>query len=195
MVTKPLNPGRETVALRPSRIRRDPVRLDTPKTVVPTRRSRERDIWAAMFGVALFAVSVATIIVGVSILTDKRDLTPVVETAPLKFDYCRGNHPVDCVMDGDTFYLGAEKITIAGIDAPEARSPACSREARLGVDSAVRLRRMLNDGAVTLEGAAWGRDKDGAALRHVRVNGVDVGHVMIAAGLAHNLAGGARSWC
>lgn len=194
-MTKQWNPRRETVALRPSRIRRDPVRLDTPKTIVPTKRSRERDIWAAMFGVALFALSVATIVVGVSVATGKRDLTPVAEAAPLRFDYCRGNQPVDCVVDGDSFYLGAEKIAIAGIDAPEAHTPGCSREARLGVDSAVRLRRMLNDGAVTLEGTPWGRDKDGAALRRVRVNGVDVGQVMIAAGLARSLAGGTRSWC
>lgn len=194
-MTKQWKPGRETVAIRPSRIRRDPIRLDTPRTVVPTKRSRERDIWAAMFGVALFAISVATIVVGVSIATDKHGAPAAATAAPLRFDYCRGDRRVDCVVNGARFFLGSDPIAIAGIDIPDARSSSCSREARLGVDSTVRLRRMLNDGTVTLEGTAWGRDKDGALLRKVEVNGVDVGRVMIAAGLARDLAGGQRSWC
>lgn len=194
-MTKHSKLGREPVALRPSRIRRDPVRLDPPKTVVATRRSRERDIWAAMLGVALFAVSVVVIVIGISVATNKGNGGAVAAAPALKFDFCSGARRVDCVVDGDTFYLASERISISGMDAPEIRSAACSAEVRLGVDASVRLRRMLNDGVVRLDGPSFGRGTDGAAIRKVMIDGVDVARVMTGAGLAHAPAAGQRSWC
>ena len=195
LVTKQPTLGRETVVLRPSRIRRDPVRPDTRKTVVATRRSRERDIWAAMLGVSLVAASVAAIVIGISAATNKGEAASVPAAPPLKFDFCSGTRSADCVVDGGTFYLGSERISISGMEAPKIGSAACSAEVRLGVDASVRLRRMLNDGAVAFEGSSFGRPSDAATTRKVLVNGVDVARVMIASGLAHDPAAGKRSWC
>jgi micrococcal nuclease len=36
------------------------------------------------------------------------------------FSYCQWGGGSNCVVDGDTFWIGGEKVRIAGIDAPVA---------------------------------------------------------------------------
>ena len=98
------------------------------------------------------------------------------------------------VIDGDTFSLGAERVRIANIDAPEIHPPHCPDEARLGLAATQRLRELLSGGAVTMSGSA--RDRYGRALRYVQVNGADVGEALIGAGLARSYDGKKRlGWC
>ena len=144
---------------------------------------------------AIVTTSLARARLGVSVATNKGNGDAVAAAPAFKFDFCSGARRVDCVVDGDTFYLASERISISGMDAPEIRSAACSAEVRLGVDASVRLRRMLNDGVVTLDGPSFGRGTDGAAIRKVMIDGVDVARVMTGAGLAHAPAAGQRSWC
>jgi endonuclease YncB( thermonuclease family) len=190
-VSKPWKPGRQTVELRPSRIRREPVRLQAAAAAVP--RSRERELRMVAIGVVLVAAALAGLVVGVSEVTSHRQAAAPVSAA---FGHCHTSAGPNCVLDGGTFYLAGQKIAIAGLDAPQMHPSRCAQEARIGTDSAVMLRELLNRGPVTLINTGPDRDGQGRLLRKVEVKGVDVATVMIDAGVARELgAAGPRNWC
>lgn len=111
------------------------------------------------------------------------------------FGLCHFGGGSNCVVDGDTFWIGGEKVRIAGIDAPETHPPRCADEARLGEAATQRLRALLNSGAVTMTGIGRDRDTYGRLLRDVQVDGADVGEALIGAGLAREYGSGRRGWC
>jgi endonuclease YncB( thermonuclease family) len=111
------------------------------------------------------------------------------------FGTCHSGGGTNCVVDGDTFWIGGEKVRIAGIDAPETHPPGCAEEARLGDAATERLRALLNSGAVTMTGIDRDRDRYGRLLRNVAVDGQDVGEAMVSAGVARDYGSGRRSWC
>lgn len=111
------------------------------------------------------------------------------------FGYCYRGGGSDCVVDGDTFYIGGEKVRIAGIDAPETHPPRCAYEAKLGNEATEKLHALLNSGAVTMTSINRDRDVYGRLLRNVAVGGQDVGEAMISAGVAREYGRGRRSWC
>ena len=187
---------KESVALpsepRPSRIRRDPVRLEVK--IEPKPRSREREIWTAVAGVALVAAGCTALVVGVSQVTSADGSGAAAATPALpRFDHCQTARDTDCVFDGDSFVMDGQAVEIAGIDAPEIRGARCPGEARRGIQAAVRLRDLLNRG--TLDVAAPARSADGRVTRKVEVNGRDVALTMTAAGVAREYRDGPRSWC
>ena len=190
-MSKPWKPGKETVPLRPSRIRRDPVRLDKLDKVEAKPWSREREMWGALAGVVLIAAGCAALMVGVSQVTNSKE--PAEASAVLRFEHCRTGNQPDCIVDGDTFLMGGETVEVAGIDAPEIRGSGCREESRRGIQAAVRLKDLLNRGPVTL--ASSGRDSSGRLVRKVEVNGMDVGTAMVATGFARGLGAGSGSWC
>ena len=111
------------------------------------------------------------------------------------FGYCYSGGGTNCVVDGDTFWIGGEKVRIAGIDAPETHPPRCAYEAQLGNQATEKLHDLLNSGAVTMTSIDRDRDVYGRLLRNVQVNGADVGEAMVSAGVAREYAGGRRPWC
>jgi micrococcal nuclease len=111
------------------------------------------------------------------------------------FGFCHTGGGTNCVVDGDTFWIGGQKVRIAGIDAPETHPPRCAEEARLGNEATVMLRDLLNSGAVTMTGIDRDRDSYRRLLRNVAVDGQDVGEAMIAAGVAREYGNGRRPWC
>ena len=111
------------------------------------------------------------------------------------FGYCEFGGGAICVVDGDTFYHGRDKVRIAGIDAPETHPPRCASEARLGKAATHRLRDLLNSGPITLSSIDRDEDIYGRKLRNVAVGGADVGAALVGAGLARDYAGGRRPWC
>ena len=111
------------------------------------------------------------------------------------FGYCEYGGGANCVVDGDTFYFGRDKVRIAGIDAPETHPPRCASEARLGKAATHRLRDLLNSGQVTLTSIDRDEDIYGRKLRNVAVGGADVGAALIGEGLARDYAGGRKPWC
>jgi endonuclease YncB( thermonuclease family) len=117
------------------------------------------------------------------------------DAARASFGYCHTGGGTNCVVDGDTFYIGGEKVRVAGIDAPETHPPRCDTEARLGEEATERLRDMLNGGAVTMTSIDRDRDVYGRLLRNVAVNGADVGEAMVSAGVAREYGSGRRPWC
>lgn len=111
------------------------------------------------------------------------------------FALCHGGGGTDCVVDGDTFYLGGEKIRIADIDTPETHPPRCAAEAELGERATLRLRALLNDGAFALETIDRDEDIHGRKLRTVTRDGRSLGDLLVGEGLARPYGEGRRSWC
>lgn len=102
----------------------------------------------------------------------------------------------NCVVDGDTIWLGGEKIRLADIDAPEISDPKCASERALGERAKFRLLELVNSGPVTLA-PSGNRDRDryGRLLRVVLVNGRSAGAQLVREGLAREWDGARHPWC
>ena len=194
-MSKPWKPGRETVALpsepRPSRIRRDPARIGA--TAVKPPPSREREMWAAVAGVAVIAAGCAALVVGISQVTSSGKAEAVASEAAPRFSHCRTNAASDCVLDGDTIFIAGQRVEIAGVDAPDVHGSRCPEESRRGIQAAVRLRDLLNRGTVAI--TASERAADGRIARRVEADGRDVALTLVAGGFARTPGAGPRSWC
>jgi micrococcal nuclease len=112
-----------------------------------------------------------------------------------QFPICGGGARVDCVVDGDTFWMDGVKIRIADIDTPEISQPQCGAEAALGHAAKDRLRELLNAGPFDLAQADRDEDRYGRKLRIVQRDGKSLGTILVAEGLAHVWGGAQRSWC
>lgn len=103
------------------------------------------------------------------------------------------------VIDGDTADVDGHRVRLATIDAPEIFSPKCDAEMELGLRAAVRLEELLKSGDldVSVGDPASGRrvDRYGRALVTIRVNGEDVGKILIRENLARPWRGRREGWC
>jgi endonuclease YncB( thermonuclease family) len=115
------------------------------------------------------------------------------------FTLCDGPVRVNCVVDGDTFWYGGEKVRIADINAPETHDAQCASELDLGNRATDRLLTLLNQGAFTLapnaDGTGRDRDKYGRSLRVVTRDGASLGETLVDEGLAEEWKGYRGSWC
>lgn len=123
---------------------------------------------------------------------DSSDSTP---PARIAFGFCHSGGGRNCVVDGDTFRMGGQRIRIADIDTPETHPPRCAREAELGAAATRRLHALLNGGAVSLRAIDRDADRYGRKLRLVEVDGQGVGAKLIAEGLARPYRGARMGWC
>src|SRR5687767_10489263 len=121
--------------------------------------------------------------------------TPGQQTIRASFGFCHTGGGTNCVVDGDTLWLGGQKIRVADIDAPETHPPRCAEEARLGQAATRRLRDLLNNGAVSLRPIDRDEDQYGRKLRVVLVDGRSVGDALVGEGLARRYSGPRRPWC
>lgn len=113
----------------------------------------------------------------------------------VRFARCGGGRRIDCVVDGDTFWMAGEKIRIADLNAPEVSNPGCASEARLGARATDALVDQLNAGPFTLERIDRDEDRYGRKLRRVTRGGESVGEEMVSAGVARWYGEGRRAWC
>jgi endonuclease YncB( thermonuclease family) len=112
------------------------------------------------------------------------------------FGKCHSGGGLNCVVDGDTFWIDGEKVRIADIDTPETHPARCAEEARLGNAATDRLQVLLNAGAFELQPINRDTDRHGRKLRIVVRNGQSLGGVLVSEGLARNYEGGRRDgWC
>lgn len=111
------------------------------------------------------------------------------------FGLCHTGGGTNCVVDGDTIWLEGQNIRIADIDAPETHDFRCAEEKALGDRATLRLRELVNSGAVTLGSVDRDQDSYGRKLRLVFVNGSSVGDTLVNEGLARYYAGGKQPWC
>ena len=98
------------------------------------------------------------------------------------FPVCTGGKRVNCVVDGDTFWLAGVKIRVADINTPEVSEPACAAEAALGARATHRFQFLLNAGPFEVR-RGW-RDEDvfGRKLRTLYRDGESIGAILVAAG-------------
>ncbi|MES3151211.1 thermonuclease family protein [Sphingomonas faeni] len=113
-----------------------------------------------------------------------------------RFTICGHAKRIDCMVDGDTFWMAGTKIRIADIDTPETHPPRCAREARLGQAATVKMQALLNAGPFTLTPIKRDVDRYGRKLRIVERGGESLGAMLVRHGLARHYGGGKRSgWC
>jgi micrococcal nuclease len=193
-VSKHWNPRKPSVALKPSRIRRDPVRLvsDVPSARRTVRRTDDQETWFGIAGVLSLAAVIVTTIVGISVATFSK-YDPAEAAKAARFGQCYNAEGPNCVLDGDTIYFGREKVVIAGITAPEIQGAHCDAERSRGVDAAVLLVDLLNSGNVTVSRTF--NDEYGREVRKVLVKGKDVRDAMLVAGAVQKYKGMRRKWC
>ena len=173
------NPGREPVAIKGSKIRRDPaqvsrIRREPPpiakKTVV---RNDTQETWFGVAGVLSVAAALVAVILGISYFTFFK--AGGADAGP-PFGQCYNSDAANCVIDGDTAFIARERVEIAGIVAPRVRDGQCDAERSLGISAAMRLATVLNSGPVTV-GAPF-QDEAGRTVRTVKAGGKDVGEVL-----------------
>ena len=112
------------------------------------------------------------------------------------FGLCSGRGDKrNCVVDGDSFHLGGQKIRLLGVDAPEIGSAMCAAEREKGEAARERLRAILSSAPIRLTSDTRDRDQYGRLLRNARVDGRDVGETLIAEGLARKYRGRKEPWC
>lgn len=111
------------------------------------------------------------------------------------FGLCHTGGGIDCVVDGDTFWIGGQKVRVADIDAPETHPSRCAYEADLGDRATLRLQALLNAGPVTLAAADRDTDRYGRLLRIVERDGRSLGGQLVAEGLARPWTGRREPWC
>lgn len=115
--------------------------------------------------------------------------------AAAAFALCAEGPRTTCVVDGDTFWLGGEKVRIADINAPETHSAACPAERALGERATRRLVALLNAGPFTLEIEGRETDRYGRALRVVKRGNRSLGEQLVSEGLAEPWRGKRSDWC
>lgn len=187
-------PPKAKAPLKPSRIRREPVRLvsDIPSKRKVVRRSDGEETWFGVAGVLIFAGVITAAIVAFAAITIFKD-DPAAAAAEARFGQCYNGGP-NCVIDGDTIYVGRQKVEIAGLVAPQIQDASCDAERDGGINAAVKLVALLNSGKVSV-GPTF-TDETGRSVRTVSVKGKDVARTMIKAGVAKKVdAENPASWC
>ncbi len=113
----------------------------------------------------------------------------------LAIEKCGSGKRVTCVVDGDTIWFKGEKIRMMGYDTPEPTTGICGgdTERRLAARASKRLVQLLNNNTVTIE--RDGKDRYGRTLAVIRVDGRNVGDILIEEGLARSWPDGHEFWC
>ena len=100
------------------------------------------------------------------------------------------------VGDGDSIRLGttrqSEAVRIFNIDAPEIEGQ-CAYETDLALQSKIRLAELLKGQRIEI--LHQGTDRYGRTLAAIRVEGRDVGDILVSEGLARTWAGRREPWC
>lgn len=218
----------EILSHRPQNPAQQPRRHPSPRPVIakPRRRQRSRiggaiaweGRWFArrLFrNIAMFAM----LMVGYSVYAGYEHLRlPDVSSLLSTHSLTYAARPISLkefsVTDGDTIRIRGEArgTRLVGFNAPESIKPQCSREGALGLKAKARLRQLLSGGAAmelqqipcSCPPGTEGTDSCnyGRSCAILRVEGRDVGQILIAEGLAVPFVCGAtncpptpRPWC
>lgn len=112
-----------------------------------------------------------------------------------------GNRPntadKTCVVDGDTLWLNGENIRLKDFDTPEPQTQICggAAEVALAHQASARLLDLLNGNEWTIERFGYDSTSSRRTLATIRINGQDVGDILIAEGLARRWPSGIEFWC
>jgi endonuclease YncB( thermonuclease family) len=102
-----------------------------------------------------------------------------------------------CVVDGDTLWLNGENIRLKDFDTPEPQSAICggAAEVALAKRASARLLELLNNNAWTIERFGLDSTSNKRRLATIRIDGQDVGDMLIKEGLARRWPDGEEFWC
>ncbi|MEQ1497385.1 MAG: thermonuclease family protein [Novosphingobium sp.] len=120
---------------------------------------------------------------------------PLALLAAATFTLCSDAPRINCVVDGDTFWLGGEKVRIADINAPETHQAGCLAERELGKRATLRLAQLLNAGPFELAVKGRSTDRYGRALRVIKRGDRSLGAQLVSEGLAEPWRGRRSDWC
>lgn len=118
-----------------------------------------------------------------------------------QFDKCvpgqKRSSTETCVVDGDTLWLDGVKIRLNDFDTPEPQSNICGGqfEIVLAHRASARLIDLLNSNAWTIEYFETDSTQERRRLATIRVDGVDVGDILIRERLARRWPDGPEFWC
>ncbi len=105
---------------------------------------------------------------------------------------CGSGKRINCVVDGDTYWLGGTKYRIANIDTPEIKGK-CGAEQASAKRAQHRLVEMM-DGR-TVQVRKTGTDKYGRTLVLISDASGDIGDRLVGEGLAEVWGGAFIDWC
>lgn len=180
-------------SIRREPLRREPVRLMTEAELRKAEaRARDREMWSGVAGIVLFGLAIGAAAIGIGVATFFQ-YDPKAAAKAGQFEQCYATDGGNCVVDGDTIYVGGEKVQIAGIEAPLIQGAKCEAERTRGIDATMRLPEVLNGGNVTVSRPF--RELSGRVVRKVMVDGEDVGETMISNGLARKAGSFEPDWC
>jgi len=102
--------------------------------------------------------------------------------------------PPAIVIDGDTLRIGAERIRLINIDAPEMGNGAeCDAERQLAEVAKQKMTDLVAGQQLQID--RHDKDRFGRTLAYVRVSGADVGELLIRAHVAVRWEGRQHDWC
>jgi micrococcal nuclease len=130
----------------------------------------------------------------VSSLPKVRSKTPLASqsASARPMPVCGSGRRVNCVVDGDTFWLDGEKYRIANIDTPEIKGK-CSAEHTTALRARQRLAEMVENRPIQIR--ASGKDRYGRTLVLVADASGDIGNRLVGEGLAEVWGGDFIDWC
>lgn len=117
----------------------------------------------------------------------------------VQLEMCGRNQPntpdKTCVVDGDTVWLNGMNLRLLDFDTPEPQTNICGgeREIALANQASARLLELLNTNDWTVE--TFGTDRYDRTLATIRIDGVDVGDILISENLARRWPDGPEWWC
>lgn len=184
------------------RKRTNPSKPTTAESARPAKRPGSKRSRIRPSSIVL-ATIIAVVVLGGYLLATQditTDLGPPMSArasgpVSVRFRICPDGPHRDCVVDGDTFWLGDQKIRIADIDTPELSPPRCEAERIKGEAAKTRLLDFLNDGAFSLVASDRDEDRYGRKLRRVVRDGQSIGDILVAEGLARRWDGARHPWC
>lgn len=97
----------------------------------------------------------------------------------------------DCVVDGDTVWIGREKIRLANIDAPESDGK-CDAERELAARARARLAELMGEAGSIRR---IGTDVYGRTLAVIGTRDDSVNEILVSEKLVRRWEGRRRSWC
>lgn len=156
--------------------------------------------------IGLAAVSVAAVAILGHVMTNGStvDLGNVfslasIATSPAErrvhFEMC-GRVRHTCIVDGDTLWLDGVNLRMEGYDTPEPYTAICggASEVALAKRASARFLELLNEKPFTI--VTGGLDNTGErTLATIRIDGRDVGDILIDEGLARRWPDGHEWWC
>lgn len=184
------------------RKRTNPSRPTTAESARPAKRPGSKRSRIRPGSIVLGTIIAVVVLGGYLLATQDitTDLGPPIAaraSAPVsvRFGICPDGPHRDCVVDGDTFWLGDQKIRIADIDTPELSPPRCEAERIKGEAAKTRLLDLLNVGEFSLVAGDRDEDRYGRKLRRVVRDGRSIGEILVSEGLARRWDGARHPWC